>query len=208
MPPPQNQYTEEEKAMFKREMDEAALLPLPDEDSESQDTEEIDEQDEYVAELPRNEITGHSVWDHGGPGPVDPWSRGVGDNIVEKEEEDEEERPLMERYMREVAAVRGFQVLDEEGEHASSPRITPVDKQEEQEEEENKTEEYDAEEDEEEDLNAVKAYYRTPSGHLQRATQAPGYVVRPAGTSIEDYKDEMLVTGCGWAADSDDDLGL
>jgi hypothetical protein len=190
-------------------MDEAALLPLPDSSSspspgtKGKDTEEKYHEVEHVGELLRNEITGHTIYDHGGPGPMNPFVHPFPDNKkdVEEEEEEEEERPLMERYKLERAKVRGCQGLDEEDEDLS-PSITHFNKPE-LETGEDKDEENEEEEEE------VQAYYTTPDGRIERATLAPGYAVRPAGTSIHDYyKNEMLGTGCGRAVDSDDDLEL
>jgi hypothetical protein len=208
MPPPQSQYTEEQLAQFKREMDEAALLPLPDSSSSSspgtkgKDTEEEYHEVEYVGELLRNEMTGHTIYDHGGPGPINPLAHPFPDNgnnvEEEEEEEEEEEKPLMEKYMRERAKVRGCQGSD--GDEDFSSPTTNFNKPElESEEDQN----------EEEEEEEVQAYYTTPDGRLERATLAPGYAVRPAGISIEEYyKNEILGTGCRRAEDSDDDLDL
>jgi hypothetical protein len=204
MPPPQNQYAEEELAQFKKEMDEAALLPLPDSSSspspgtKGKDTEEENHED--VGELARNEITGHTIYDHGGPGPINPFAHPFpdnGNNVEGEGEEEEEERPLLERYREKMAAVRECQGLDGEDEDLS-PSITHFNKP-----------ELENEEDKNEEEEEVQVYYTTPDGRLERATLAPGYAVRPAGISIEEYyKNEMLGTGCGRAVDSDDDLDL
>jgi hypothetical protein len=125
MPPLHQGYTEEEKEIFQGEMDEAALLPLSDSDSDSdsesgqgpqqsQITAALYEGEETLA---RNKITGHTIYDHGGPGPR--FSPLILPTLPPAPTSE-----MLKRYAEEMAAIPGCMLPDEEDDEC--PSLSPI----------------------------------------------------------------------------------